>query len=317
MLVGMTWSTTAAVNTIPAILVALSLGLLLAGDRPGAAGAAPGMGIGEYFRRMFQVVRNPTVLGLCTMAGLRTMAQNGLLMFLPLYLVDILLFSPGAMGAVMTAMQVAGIAAALLAGALSDRIGRRPIVMAGLGASTVIIAGLTLIGGGAPYVAGVALLMTFGRQGVLGPWLSALGLQVSFTSVAVVLAQCFVCAPFYIRSAQAGFQTVDRELEQVAYTLGYSPLRTFVRVTVPLAFPALLSGSVMAWARALGEFGATIMFAGNLMGRTQTMPLAIYIAMESDLAAALILSALLIIVPFGGLFLMRTLLRRGSLASYA
>ena len=168
-----------------------------------------------------------------------------------------------------------------------------------------------------PTVAGVALLMTFGRQGLLGQWLHAVGLQVSFTSAAVVLAQCFVCAPFYIRAAQAGFQSVDRDLERVAYTLGDSPLRAFLRVTAPLALPALLSGCVMAWARALGEFGATIMFAGNLMGRTQTMPLAIYIAMESDLTAALVLSALLIIVPFAGLFCMRAWLRRGSFVSYA
>ncbi len=168
-----------------------------------------------------------------------------------------------------------------------------------------------------PTVAGVALLMTFGRQGLLGQWLDMVGLRISFTMAAVMLAQSFVCAPFYIRSAQAGFQGVDRELERVAHTLGYSSMRTFLRVTVPLAFPALLSGCVMAWARALGEFGATIMFAGNLMGRTQTMPLAIYIAMESDLTAALVLSALLIIVPFGGLFLMRTLLRRRRLVSYA
>jgi len=168
-----------------------------------------------------------------------------------------------------------------------------------------------------PTVAGVALLMTFGRQGLLGQWLDTIGLQISFTTVAVVLAQSFVSAPFYIRAAQAGFQSVDGELERVAYTLGYSPLRTFLRVTVPLAFPALLSGGVMAWARALGEFGATIMFAGNLMGRTQTMPLAIYIAMESDLAAALVLSALLIIVPFGGLFLVRALLRRRNVVAYA
>jgi molybdate transport system permease protein len=168
-----------------------------------------------------------------------------------------------------------------------------------------------------PTVAGVALLMTFGRQGLLGQWLHTIGLQVSFTSAAVVLAQCFVCAPFYIRAAQAGFQSVDRDLERVAYTLGDSPLRAFLRVTAPLALPALLSGCVMAWARALGEFGATIMFAGNLMGRTQTMPLAIYIAMESDLTAALVLSALLIIVPFSGLFLMRAWLRRGSFIAYA
>ena len=88
-------------------------------------------------------------------------------------------------------------------------------------------------------------------------------------------------------------------------------------MTVPLAFPALLSGAVMAWARALGEFGATIMFAGNLQGRTQTMPLAIYLAMESDLTAALVLSAILILAPFGGLFCMRLLLRRGVFGAYA
>ena len=133
----------------------------------------------------------------------------------------------------------------------------------------------------------------------------------------MILAQSFVCLPFYVRAAQAGFRSVDPELERVAYTLGVSPLRTFLRVTVPLAFPALLSGGVMAWARALGEFGATIMFAGNLRGRTQTMPLAIYLAMESDLPAALALSALLILVSFSVLLCMRALLRRGVLEAYA
>ena len=168
-----------------------------------------------------------------------------------------------------------------------------------------------------PTVAGVALLMTFGRRGLLGPWLDALGIQVVFTAAAVVLAQSFVSMPLYVRSAQAGFRGVDPELERVAYTLGYSTTRTFLRVTVPLAFPALLSGAVMAWARALGEFGATIMFAGNLTGRTQTMPLAIYIAMESDLTTALVLATLLIIVPFGCLFATRFLARRRSYGTYA
>lgn len=168
-----------------------------------------------------------------------------------------------------------------------------------------------------PTVAGVALLMTFGRRGLLGPWLDALGIQVVFTAAAVVLAQSFVSMPLYVRSAQAGFRGVDPELERVAYTLGYSPTRTFLRVTVPLAFPALLSGAVMAWARALGEFGATIMFAGNLTGRTQTMPLAIYIAMESDLTTALVLATLLIIVPFGCLFATRFIARRRSYGTYA
>jgi molybdate transport system permease protein len=168
-----------------------------------------------------------------------------------------------------------------------------------------------------PTVAGVALLMTFGRRGLLGPWLDAMGIQVVFTTVAVVLAQCFVSMPLYVRSAQAGFRSVDPELERVAYTLGHSAARTFLRVTVPLAFPALLSGAVMAWARALGEFGATIMFAGNLTGRTQTMPLAIYIAMESDLTTALVLATLLIIIPFGCLFATRFFARRKSYGTYA
>ncbi|MBM3223923.1 MAG: molybdate ABC transporter permease subunit [Candidatus Tectomicrobia bacterium] len=168
-----------------------------------------------------------------------------------------------------------------------------------------------------PTVAGVALLMAFGRRGLIGPWLQAVGLQLSFSTTAVVLAQCFVCLPFYIRAAQAGFRSVDPELERVAHTLGVSVWRTFFRVTVPLAFPALLSGSVMAWARALGEFGATMMFAGNLRGRTQTMPLAIYLALESDLLAAMVLAALLILVSCSVLLCLRALVRRGEPAAYA
>ena len=168
-----------------------------------------------------------------------------------------------------------------------------------------------------PTVAGVALLMAFGRRGLVGAWLDTLGVQIGFTTTAVVLAQSFVAAPFYIRAARAGFQSVDQELERVAYTLGHSRFSTFLRVTVPLAFPALLSGATMAWARALGEFGATIMFAGNFLGRTQTMPLAIYTAMESDLPAALMLSVILIVVSFVMLFFVRSLLRRSPFGSYA
>lgn len=168
-----------------------------------------------------------------------------------------------------------------------------------------------------PTVAGVALLMTFGRRGILGAWFDVVGVHISFTPVAVILAQSFVSAPFYIRAARAGFQSVDQELERVAYTLGHSPLRTFFHITIPLAFPALLGGAVMAWARALGEFGATIMFAGNLIGRTQTMPLAIYAAMESDLSAALVLSAILIVVSFSVLFGVRLLLHRSPYGVYA
>jgi molybdate transport system permease protein len=168
-----------------------------------------------------------------------------------------------------------------------------------------------------PTVAGVALLMAFGRRGILGAWLDVVGVHISFTPVAVILAQSFVSAPFYIRAARAGFQSVDQELEWVAYTLGHSPFRTFCQITIPLAFPALLGGAVMTWARALGEFGATIMFAGNLIGRTQTMPLAIYVAMESDLTAALVLSAILIIVSFSVLLSVRLLLHRSPYGVYA
>ena len=145
-----------------------------------------------------------------------------------------------------------------------------------------------------PVVAGVAMLMAFGRQGVLGPVLETLGIGLPFTTGAVVFAQIFVAAPFYIRSAKLGFQSVARDYEDISQTLGISPWGTFWRLTVPLAAPSLLTGFALAWARSLSEFGATIMFAGNLMGKTQTMPLAIMTAMESSLDSALALSVLLL-----------------------
>jgi len=164
-----------------------------------------------------------------------------------------------------------------------------------------------------PAVAGLGLLMAFGRRGILGGALHVLGLDLAFTTAAVVMAQTFVAAPFYIRSAKAGFEGVDRELERVSATLGSSRLRTFFRVTVPLAGPALMGGAVMAWARALGEFGATIMFAGNTIGRTQTMPLAIYIAFQDDLTAALVLAGILVVVSFAVLFTFKAVLGRSPL----
>ena len=166
-----------------------------------------------------------------------------------------------------------------------------------------------------PAVAGLGLLMAFGRRGILGGALDVLGLELAFTTAAVVMAQTFVAAPFYIRSAKAGFEGVDRELERVSATLGSSRLRTFFRVTVPLAGPALMGGAVMAWARALGEFGATIMFAGNTIGRTQTMPLAIYIAFQSDLTASLVLAGILVVVSFAVLFTFKVLLGRSPLGA--
>ncbi len=146
-----------------------------------------------------------------------------------------------------------------------------------------------------PAVAGIALLFAFGRNGTLGPALATLGVHLSFSTAAVVMAQTFVSSPFYVRSARAGFAGVDRTLEEASATLGMGPLRTFAYVTVPLAAPALLGGAVLGWARALGEFGATIMFAGNLAGVSQTLPLAVYLNLESgNVPLATALSVVLI-----------------------
>ena len=146
-----------------------------------------------------------------------------------------------------------------------------------------------------PAVAGIALLTAFGRRGILGEPLERLGITIGFSTAAVVIAQIFVSAPFYIRTARAGFLRIDRSLEEAASDLGASPVRVFWLVTLPLCRGSLLAGGVLAWARALGEFGATIMFAGNRQGVTQTMPLAIYERFGAgDLPAALILSSLLL-----------------------
>lgn len=143
-----------------------------------------------------------------------------------------------------------------------------------------------------PVVAGVALLLVFGRRGLLGSSLDLAGIQIPFTSIAVVMAQVFMASPFYIKSARAGFESIDRNLENVASTLGASPWRVFWTVTVPLARPALIAGAVLAWARSMSEFGATIMFAGNLPGRTQTLTLAVMSAMEADLETGVAISVL-------------------------
>ena len=147
-----------------------------------------------------------------------------------------------------------------------------------------------------PVVAGVAMLMVFGRGGVIGGLLHDAGVDISFTTTAVVFAQIFVAAPFYVRAAKLGFQSVALDYEEVSQTLGMSPLATFRRVTLPLAAPAIITGLGLSWARALSEFGATMMFAGNLLGETQTMPLAIMTAMETGLDSALALSSLLLAV---------------------
>ena len=160
-----------------------------------------------------------------------------------------------------------------------------------------------------PVVAGVAMLMAFGRNGLLGPALTAIGVTIPFTTIAVVFAQIFVAAPFYVRAARIGFAGVDPAYEEVSQTLGVSPWQTFWRLTLPMARPSLLTGATLAWARAVSEFGATIMLAGNLTGRTQTMPLAIMTTMESSLGAALALSTIMLALSALSLALLSFLLR--------
>jgi molybdate transport system permease protein len=138
-----------------------------------------------------------------------------------------------------------------------------------------------------PAVVGIALLQVFGHSGLFG------SLQIPFTTTAVVLAQVVVSAPFYIQATAAAFRRIDEDLILVARTLGQSPRGTFFRVVAPIALPGMIGGAALAWARAIGEFGATLLFAGNLPGVTQTMPLAIYTALESDLRIALALSLVL------------------------
>ncbi len=158
-----------------------------------------------------------------------------------------------------------------------------------------------------PTVAGVGLLLAFGRAGLAGRVLSALGVTVPFTTLAVVLAQMFVAGPFLINTVRAGFEEVDSKYLQAAATLRASPAYTFLHVILPLSYPALIAGAAMTWARALGEFGATITFAGNLPGRTQTMPLAVYIALESNLDVAVALSVILLLISFGLLLALRSI----------
>jgi len=147
-----------------------------------------------------------------------------------------------------------------------------------------------------PAVAGIGLLVAFGRLGLLGGTLSALGISVSFNLLAVSFAVSFVAGPLYIRTAIAAFQAVDARLIQASRTLGAGPTRTFFRVVLPLAATGLAAGGALALARGLGEFGATIMFAGSLQGVTQTLPLAIYYTFDTNLDAALAISALFVIM---------------------
>jgi molybdate transport system permease protein len=161
-----------------------------------------------------------------------------------------------------------------------------------------------------PAVAGVALLVLWGRVGLLGRYFNMFGISIAFTTTAVIMAQIFVASPFYLRQAKSLFSQLDPAYEQTARTLGASPLRIFALITVPLTAGGLVSGAVMTFGRALGEFGATIMFAGNLPGVTQTMPLAVYVGMESNYTIGLAISILLVIISFAIMIAIRLIARK-------
>lgn len=162
-----------------------------------------------------------------------------------------------------------------------------------------------------PSVAGLALLLVLGRRGVIGEGLDAVGLAIPFTTLAVIIAQVFVAAPFYVRAARAAIAGVSRDLQDAARVDGASELRVFFEVTLALARPGISAGLVMSWARSLGEFGATILFAGNVTGRTQTLPLVVYAEFQAgDLEAAIAAASVLVLAAIG--VLMAARLARGG-----
>ena len=167
-----------------------------------------------------------------------------------------------------------------------------------------------------PSVAGLALLVAFGRTGVFGAWLNAIGITLPFTTVAVVMAQTFVSAPLFVGSVREGFAAIDEQIEEAAIVEGANEWQIFRFIMLPLAGRAFLTGAILTWARALGEFGATILFAGNLEGKTQTMPLAIYIGFETQLGIAIALSVMLMVVSIVLLGLMRRLERRSNVDTH-
>jgi molybdate transport system permease protein len=156
-----------------------------------------------------------------------------------------------------------------------------------------------------PVVGGVALLFAFGRRGLFGPALDAIGVRLPFTTFGAILAATFVAMPFLVLTVEAGLRSMDRRYEDAARTLGASRWLVFRRVTLPLIAPSVFAGAVLCWARALGEFGATITFAGNLPGTTQTLPLAVYIALETRPEVAIMLSLVLLAVSLAILIAMR------------
>lgn len=157
-----------------------------------------------------------------------------------------------------------------------------------------------------PVVGGIALFLAFGRRGLLGSWLeSAFGITLPFTTAGVIMAETFVAMPFLVLTVEAGLRSMDRRYEEAARTLGASRWRVLTRVTLPLIGPSLFAGAILCWARALGEFGATITFAGNFPGRTQTVPVAVYVALETRPDSAIVLSLILLAVSLAILVGMR------------
>ena len=157
-----------------------------------------------------------------------------------------------------------------------------------------------------PVVGGIALLTAFSRTGIIGEYLyDWFGIQLTFSTAGVILAETFVALPFFVITAEAGLRSFDSQFEDVARTLGAGPSETLRRVTLPIIAPSLIAGTVLAWARALGEFGATITFAGNIVGRTQTLPLAIYAQLDSNPDAAIALSLVLLFVSLTVLIALR------------
>jgi len=241
--------------------------------------------------------RPPVFLALPALAGLAflTLPLAGLLLRTPWGQLPARLTAPGVLDALRLSLLTATAATVLcllLGVPLAWLLARTRFPGRGLIRALVTVP-LVL----PPVVGGVALLLVYGRRGLVGGWLdSAFGVTLPFTTTAVVLAEAFVAMPFLIIAVEGALRGADPRYEEAAATLGASRWTTFRRVTLPMVGPGIAAGSVLCWARALGEFGATITFAGNFPGRTQTMPLAVYLALEQDLDAAIVLSLLLLTV---------------------
>lgn len=235
--------------------------------------------------------------------------------FLVLPLVALLLQAPwGSMTAIISTPEArealwlsvqTSIAAAVLAGVfgvpLAWLLARQALPWTGLIRALVIVPLLL-----PPVVSGVGLLAALGRRGLVGQFLfDAFGVQLPFTTAGVVLAMTFVAMPFLIITLEGGFRSLSTRYEDAAVTLGASSWTVFRRITLPMVAPSAIAGLVLCWARALGEFGATITFAGNFPGVTQTMPLAVYTALESDRSVAIALSIVLLAVSVGVLVALR------------